>query len=101
MSSLGVTPVAFSNTIKPNTPTQPNWSKMVCRADRIVASIWSSMVSLILDPKDFAKPLGSLINKKTIAKDLTMVLPLTEQPGKFSVLTTVHPKSLGGYSPSE
>jgi hypothetical protein len=30
-----------------------------------------------------------------------MVLPFTEQPGKFSVLTTVHPKSLGGYSPSE
>jgi hypothetical protein len=30
-----------------------------------------------------------------------MVLPLTEQPGKVSVLTTVHPKLLGGYSPSE
>ena len=30
-----------------------------------------------------------------------MVLPLIEQPGKYSVLTTVHPKSLGGYSPSE
>jgi hypothetical protein len=30
-----------------------------------------------------------------------MVLPFTEQPGKISVLTTVHPKSLGGYSPSE
>ena len=30
-----------------------------------------------------------------------MVLPFTGQPGKFSVLTTVHPKLLGGYSPSE